>query len=185
MRNFSKFNWDPTSYLSAKNRLPLTFSLRADGPRGCGIIAVLFAILALSLGALGVTLSVTTLLDDRNTTATQEKLRQIAFAISRNQFSSRTEGQRQYETDVGALPSSLTDLTAKPGAVAACSLNASTQLLTGWCGPYLETVFQGENVFADGWGTTITYQSGSRTLRSFGPNRTDNGGAGDDLVQGF
>jgi len=113
------------------------------------------------------------LLDERYIVATREKTRHFASVITR------------YSNDVGALPSALTDLLAKPGAVPACSLNGPGQKLNGWCGPYIERVFAGENTFGDAWGTALVYSSSPRQLRSYGPDRLDQGGGGDDLVQGF
>lgn len=154
-------------------------------PAGYGIIAFLFVLLGLALTGAGVALTTRFLIDERNIAATRERLRRFAFAISRAQFSTQSSQQRQYESDVGAPPAVLADLLTKPGPVAACALNGAQQKLTGWCGPYVEKVFQGESTFGDAWGTALVYSSAARTLRSNGPDRADNGGAGDDLVQGF
>lgn len=147
------------------------------------LLAVLFTVLGLALTAGMIAVTGDFLWDERGILETQESIRRIAFAISRRNFPTRTSGQRQYENDVGALPTSLTDLLNKPGAVAACSLDAANQAVTGWCGPYLIPTFQGENLFADGWGKALVYSSAARTITSWGPNRAS--GGGDDLTQGF
>ena len=153
--------------------------------KGFGIVAILFALLGLALTAAGIAINASFLLDERAIAASRDRMRKLAIVISRNNFSTRSTGPRQYETDVGALPTALSDLLAKPGPVAACAINTGTQKLTGWCGPYTERVFTGENTFSDAWGTAFAYSSASRQIRSYGVNHADDGGAADDLVQGF
>lgn len=56
--------------------------------------------------------------------------------------------------------------------------------LQGWCGPYIDSMIQEDaNAYLrDGWGSQIQYNAATEVLTSYGPNRTDDAGAGDDLV---
>jgi len=66
------------------------------------------------------------------------------------------------------------------------SLSATFQKLQGWCGPYIDSVWQSEpNAFMlDGWGTSFQVDSAPTLIvRSCGPDRVCGGGnATDDLV---
>jgi prepilin-type N-terminal cleavage/methylation domain-containing protein len=77
---------------------------------------------------------------------------------------------------VGSVPTSLTDLVAQGGFP---SYNPFTK--SGWRGPYVSTLEA--NWDKDGWGTSIQYSAGGRTLTSCGPDLTC--GNGDDIVVGF
>ena len=88
-----------------------------------------------------------------------------------------------YEADVGALPSSLTDLAINP------STGDTTQTYnpitrSGWRGPYIDTSSDSD-YSSDAWGTAYVYSSASRYIRSWGPNQTNNGGGGDDIDLSF
>ncbi|MBU6374521.1 MAG: hypothetical protein KGQ59_00855 [Bdellovibrionales bacterium] len=72
-----------------------------------------------------------------------------------------------------------------------CSMNldsgsGSFQRLQGWCGPYIDSVWQSEsNAFMlDGWGTAFQVEaSGEQILRSCGPDRICGGAnSNDDLL---
>lgn len=182
MRNVSKWDRPATPSLSAN--FDKIFTVCAEKKRGAGLLIAILVILTLGLLAGTVAVNIRLLFDEDATTQTQAKLRQIGLAISSTNISPAPKNQRHYEQDVGALPSSLTDLMTKPGAVAACSLNASQQM-SGWCGPYVIGTYSGEASFTDGWGSAIILDTSNRKVYSAGPNRTDNSGASDDIVQNF
>jgi len=153
--------------------------------RGAGLLVVLFMLMGLALTASLLTFSMRVAFDDQATTESQKKMRLVAEAISSANFAAGTQLQRHYEQDVGALPSALNDLLTKPAAVGTCYTTTSANGVGGWCGPYLTKKYVGENIFSDGWGTDFVLNTANRHVRSIGPNRADNSGAGDDLVQPF
>ena len=71
-----------------------------------------------------------------------------------------------YEADINSLPSSLADLTSKPGAVA--DWNKFTK--TGWNGPYIDP--GDSNYLKDAWGVNYIYSSANRTIKSVGSGDT-------------
>lgn len=111
--------------------------------------------------------------------ASKNEMLQIRAAISGTP--DRTAGgryvDRGYIGDVGALPSSLNDLLVKPGAVSAYDYFSRT----GWNGPYLVDNGTGE-ILRDAWLVNYVLNVADSTIRSFGPNKTDDSGAGDDIV---
>jgi len=151
---------------------------------GFGLIGVLLMLLGVSLAAGTIFLRVGSLYDDAFHQETKNTLERLALSIA-NDPSPTMMGVRQYEADVGALPSTLNDLMTKPGGVPPCSMNSVTQRLEGWCGPYWSTFVEGQGPFLDSWGKTVLYDKADRKLKSTGRNQTDDGGAGDDLVQKF
>ena len=75
-----------------------------------------------------------------------------------------------YKDDVKAYPDSLQKLL--------------TDTAAGWRGPYLNP----NTAFVDPWGSTYFYRLDSPTrytIYSFGPDKTDNGGSGDDIKPPF
>ena len=111
--------------------------------------------------------------------ASKNEMLQIRAAISGTP--DRTAGgryvDRGYIGDVGAVPSSLTDLTTKPDAVADYDYFSRT----GWNGPYLQNDGTGE-IFKDSWNTLYVLNVADSTIRSFGPNKMDDSGGGDDIL---
>ena len=111
--------------------------------------------------------------------ATKNEMLQIKAAISGTP--DRTAGgryvDRGYIGDVGAVPSSLTDLTTKPGPVPAYDYFSRT----GWNGPYLQIDGTGE-IFKDSWDTAYVLNVADSTIRSFGPNQADDSGGADDIL---
>lgn len=82
-----------------------------------------------------------------------------------------------YVGDIGQLPSSLENLISNVDGV------------SNWNGPYLPMGFDPVEFKTDAWGKEIQYYktivSGRRVsgqLKSWGPNRTDDGGSSDDIV---
>ena len=111
--------------------------------------------------------------------ASKNEMLQIRAAISGTP--DRTAGgryvDRGYIGDVGAVPSSLTDLTTKPGAVDDYDYFSRT----GWNGPYLQNDGTGE-IFKDSWNTLYVLNVADSTIRSYGPNKVDDSGGGDDIL---
>ena len=103
---------------------------------------------------------------------------QIRAAISGTP--DRTAGgryvDRGYIGDVGALPSSLNDLITNPGLPAYDYFSR-----TGWNGPYLVDNGTGE-ILRDAWLVDYVLNVADSTIRSFGPNKIDDSGTGDDIV---
>ena len=85
-----------------------------------------------------------------------------------------------YESHCLGLPSTLTDLVTMPGA-GTCSVVYDPFPKHGWRGPYVSNT--NSNWSLDGWGTTIQYNSATRTLLSCGPNLIC--GNGDDISLTF
>ena len=110
--------------------------------------------------------------------ASKNEMLQIRAAISGTP--DRTAGgryvDRGYIGDVGALPSSLNDLITNPGLPAYDYFSR-----TGWNGPYLVDNGTGE-ILRDAWLVDYVLNVADSTIRSFGPDRTDNSGTGDDIV---
>ncbi len=120
--------------------------------------------------------------DERAIQFTLQKLRKIGSAISSSVFATTGQSPRHYEDDVGALPSSLTDLTTPAGS---CALDSSTGKLAGWCGPYWSYSFSGEILDSDGWGRAFIFSTSPRRIYSKGVNGSDDSGGSDDIVQNY
>jgi len=110
--------------------------------------------------------------------ASKNEMLQIRAAISGTP--DRTAGgryvDRGYIGDVGALPSSLNDLITNPGLPAYDYFSR-----TGWNGPYLVDNGTGE-ILRDAWLVNYVLNVADSTIRSLGPNKTDDSGTGDDIV---
>ena len=110
--------------------------------------------------------------------ASKNEMLQIRAAISGTP--DRTAGgryvDRGYIGDVGAVPSSLNDLITNPGLPAYDYFSR-----TGWNGPYLVDNGTGE-ILRDAWLVNYVLNVADSTIRSFGPNKIDDLGTGDDIV---
>ena len=110
--------------------------------------------------------------------ASKNEMLQIRAAISGTP--DRTAGgryvDRGYIGDVGAVPSSLNDLITNPGLPAYDYFSR-----TGWNGPYLVDNGTGE-ILRDAWLVNYVLDVADSTIRSFGPNKIDDLGTGDDIV---
>ena len=84
---------------------------------------------------------------------------------------------RGYKGDVGSFPTTLADLTVKPGAVPDYNYFSRT----GWNGPYLQIDGTGE-ILKDSWGTNYVLNVADSTIRSYGPNKVNDSGTGDDIL---
>lgn len=91
-------------------------------------------------------------------TATRAEMQRLARALA----GSNSESDRGFEGDVGRLPSTLADLTAKPASVP--TWNAFTHV--GWNGPYMDST--NGDYLKDAWGQDYVYDTLARTLESTG-----------------
>lgn len=144
---------------------------------GYGLLLLMVSMAAIVLTAGYVTLNIEPDIEGDRVKQTMQKMDILREAILK------------YQADVGAVPGSLDDLISQCGGCNACSIDNTPGniKLQDWCGPYVDQVFQ-ENINdfkTDQWGTTIEYISGGITLRSWGPNKADNGGGGDDISISF
>jgi len=145
---------------------------------GFGLVVLLLGILVTSIASTAIVINIGRAVDESATEITTTKLKRLALKISLANLQPISTSDRTYETDVGALPTALTDLVTKPGAVSACAQNNTTMNMEGWCGPYWGITFVGESNFTDGWKRTIVYDSGNRKMRSLGPDGVDQSGGG-------
>lgn len=157
----------------------------SQSEQGVGFLILILVLFGLGLTASVLTVSVRLAFDEQATATTQRRMRLIADQVSGTQFQNAAGLARHYEQDVGTLPTALGDLLSKPAAIATCGMNSSAQLLTGWCGPYWNGSYTGENIFSDGWGNSLTISTSPRQIRSRGPNGIDNSGTSDDIVQPY
>lgn len=103
-------------------------------------------------------------LESRREQATREEIREIYNAI----FGNPAKGDFGYIGDVGAFPSSLDDLVAKPGGVSSFAFHTNS-VGYGWRGPYLD---KDTGELIDGWGNAYDYgvvETGQ--IRSPGPDK--------------
>jgi len=84
-----------------------------------------------------------------------------------------------FKADTGALPTALSELVSQ-GAQSA--FNPITR--KGWRGPYVDSSELG-NYAKDAWGSDLEYSKASRYIRSYGANKTNNSGGGDDITLSF
>jgi len=144
-------------------------------------MAIIFIIMAvLGLGLVGgmVAINVKSQKDEQNLNFTVAKMKKLAAAISSSVFDPST--MRHYEDDVGAPPGILNSLITSG---AACTLSTVSGKLSGWCGPYWQYTFSGEDINKDGWGSNLSFSTLPRRIRSPGPNLTNDSGSVDDLDQ--
>jgi len=103
-------------------------------------------------------------LESRREKATRQEIREIYNAI----FGNPEKGDFGYIGDVGAFPSSIDDLIAKPGGVSSFAFHTNS-VGYGWRGPYLD---KDTGELTDGWGNEYDYgveEAGQ--LRSPGPDK--------------
>ena len=113
---------------------------------------------------------------------TKQKLSVVRIAIIGNPDvrSASTSIDRGYIADVGHVPPNLNSLVDQTYDPSAAAWNKYNQI--GWNGPYMNDVVDGDFMY-DGWDRVFQYDSGTRTIRSAGPNGTY--GDGDDIVVTF
>ena len=152
--------------------------LNSQRSRGMALIYIILVVLGLGLVGGMVAINVKSQRDEQALNFTVNKMRRLAAAISSSVFD--PAAIRHYESDVGAPPCILDSLVT-PGP--ACSMHPSTGRLAGWCGPYWNYTFSGEDVNKDGWNTSFSFSTSPRRIRSLGPNLTNDSGGVDDLDQ--
>ena len=140
--------------------------------KGFTMIEVLMVVLIITIMAV---VSITVLPDTINESRfnkTLEKLNQIRNAMIGNPEirEGTTRTSFGYLGDVGAIPTTISNLLTLPGGVTAYSVSASARYGIGWNGPYLTGVNTASSFTTDGWGTTIVYTPGASppTLISLG-----------------
>jgi general secretion pathway protein G len=131
---------------------------RPNRSGGFTLIELVMVIIVLGIMA-GVAIPVIgTFITSSKETATKEEMQRLARALA----GANSESDRGYEGDVGRLPSTLADLTAKPASVPAW--NAFTHV--GWNGPYMDST--NGDYLTDAWGAAYVYDTLARTLESTG-----------------
>ena len=153
------------------------FLSKSDRQKGFGMMGAILVILVTSISILGVIQLVSPGLMTRNGRLTMDRMDLISSAVV------------SYKTHHGgsSRPTLLDHLVSTDGG-AACAMDntpasATYKKLQGWCGPYLDVVFQenGSEYKTDGWGTEFTWDSSTGTLTSCGANRSC--GDSDDIVE--
>ena len=81
-----------------------------------------------------------------------------------------------YEADNGAPPIALTSLASQPIGIS--TYDPITR--AGWRGPYVDTSAVSDYT-QDAWGVSFVFSTNPRFIRSWGPNKTNNSGGGDDI----
>lgn len=149
---------------------------------GFSLIEILMVLMLISVLAAIAIPSFVSFSNDSRAAVTQEKLATLKNAIigdGRRAMAGRPTNLG-YERNCNALPTTLADLITQPGAgVCAAAYNPFSK--RGWRGPYVSNTDANYN--RDGWGTLIQYNSGARTLTSYGPNAA--AGGGDDISVSF
>lgn len=130
-------------------------------------------VIFLAIAGSFVTLTFTSTTSNRAMQETISKMDKLQAAITK------------YENDNGGTkPATLGDLISNLSApsIAACAASYGSSKAIGWCGPYLDVTLSNDltNYSRDGWGSTFSW-NGAGTLYSFGPNKIDNAGGGDDI----
>ena len=139
---------------------------------GFTLIEVLMAVLVITiLAVVSITLLPDTI-DESRFNQTIAKMNQIRSGMIGNpdirEGSTRTSFG--YLGEVGAVPTSISNLLTLPGGVTAYAVNSTVRLGIGWNGPYLTSVNSGSDYTKDAWGTSFVYTPGASppTLISFG-----------------
>ena len=146
---------------------------------GFTLIEVLMAV---SLVAILSTIAISAFTDfsrDAKIAVTQDRLTELKRAIIGD---ARLIGDGQlakagYISQNGAVPTALADLGTKPAALSVYD----PLVKRGWRGPYVDTTNSSWN--RDAWGTTFSYDSAARTIKSCGPDTTC--GNADDITVSF
>ena len=147
--------------------------------KGFSLIEILMGLVLIAILSAIAIPSFVNFSNDARITVTREKMNEMKRAIvgDPRRVANGQYVNPGYENHVGALPTALADLHTKPGAVS--DFNPFTK--RGWRGPYISSSDSNWNL--DAWGTAIVYNSGTRTLTSYGPDRA--AGGGDDITVSF
>lgn len=142
---------------------PKSHSFQLD-QRGFTLVELVIVLIVLAIVAAVAIPKLGDVTENSKITTTKEEIRRLKVAIIGDPSVTAAGKQvsRGYSGDVGALPSSLTDLAVKPGGVSA--YNKFTRL--GWNGPYIDTA--GGEYLKDAWGANYVYDANARTITSTG-----------------
>lgn len=152
--------------------------MKRDGSRGFTLVELVMVIIFLGIVTIIAIPNYVDLRDDAKSAVTKDEMTAIKRAIvgdARAQ-SGGVYTFPGYEADAGALPSSLTDLVIRPASVG--TYDPITRL--GWRGPYVDSSST-SNYQKDAWDTPYVFATSPRRIRSWGPNKADNSGSGDDI----
>jgi len=112
-----------------------------------------------------------------------------ANMVTEEKAAALSDALRKYaENHNNTFPANLTALITDDGS-GACSIDNAIasptyKRLQGWCGPYMDqSILEAANDYkTDGWGVEFEYDSATGNLISWGPNRADENGGGDDIT---
>jgi len=132
--------------------------------RGFTLVELVIVLIILAIVAAVAIPKLGDVTENSKVTTTKEEMRRLKMAIigDPSVVSAGKMINRGYSGDVGALPTTLTDLAVKPTGVSA--YNAFTRL--GWNGPYIDTA--GGAYLKDAWGANYVYDPVARTITSTG-----------------
>ena len=180
------------------NKPRRTFSLSLLDKRGFSLLemVIVLAIMGLMAGALApVALH---LIGSKKAFANRDELQALKKAIIGDPLATQwgSEATFGYIGDIGSLPTSLQDLYTQPAGVPLFSFNTTLKIGSGWRGPYVaeKSYSSSTESLQDPYKNTYSYSTtittdatlGAEvraTIRSPGPNRTDDGGTQDDLTE--
>jgi general secretion pathway protein G len=147
--------------------------------RGMTLLELVVVLLVIGLVAAILVPRAIDLIGPAKRTVTERELLNLKRAIVGNPdlVASGSYSQRGYAGDVGSLPTSLTDLATKPSGAP----NWDPWTKKGWNGPYIDA--STGDYLKDAWGTNYVYSSASRTITSYGADKS--AGGGDDIVVQF
>lgn len=152
--------------------------MRSSRPVGFTLIELVMVIVLLAVISIVAIPNFIDLRDDARSAVTKDEMAAIKRAIVGDARVSAggTYTAPGYEADAGKLPGTLTDLVVQPGTVS--TYDPLTRL--GWRGPYVDSSTTSDYQ-KDAWGTAYVFTTNPRRIRSWGPNKADNSGAGDDI----
>lgn len=151
--------------------------------RGFTLIEIVLTLLLVGILSAVVAVQYQNFTDDGKSAVTKDRLLLLKRGIVGD---SRLVSAGQYtfpgyESDLTALPDSLTDLVLNP-ATGNKTQTYDPLARTGWRGPYADDASDYSN---DAWGRALIYDKVNRKMRSLGKNAVDEAGAGDDIEVTF
>jgi len=134
----------------------------SEGSPGFTLVEIVIVIVAIGILATIAIPRFGNMIAGSKEAATKDEMRSLKISI----VGLVKNNIRGYENDVGSLPSSLADLTVKPGGVSIWDRFTKT----GWNGPYIDST--GGNYLKDSWGSNYIYSQANRTIKSVGSGDT-------------